>query len=264
MLLQAGVNVNMADWRGETAVLKALLIQDVDISRMLIDANANVAAVQNGTTPLHLAAYHGNPNLVEMLLADRQNSRELVTARDCRDTRPLEEACKGCPCHPWVDEDRARIMKILLDNGADAERAWRRRSTRLLCRVVYPLHEACKTNDEETVKRLLDTTHGPGGIDVNSKNFVGQTPLYLGCTSGNIEIVRMVRLLFSFSWNSVAQCKLSLSLSDTCGLSWSVGVAMLRPPGNTHEITAVPARCRCCSKSSTRCTRRAQKVKWRP
>jgi ankyrin repeat protein len=216
MLLQAGANVNIKDIKGETAVLKALENQDVDILRMLLNANADVAAMQNCTTPLHVAAFHGNPHLVEMLLTDRKNSRDLVNAGDHKNTRPLEDACEGCDCeeHPWVDKDRGRVVQILLDHGANARRAWDKasgeawddgrdweeptanRAKQMLRRVVYPLHEACKTNDEERVQRLLETAQSPG-LDVNSRDFEGKTPLYLGCMSGNIKIVQMVRFSFT-------------------------------------------------------------------
>ena len=88
----------------------------------------------------------------------------------------------------------------LFSRGGDAEAAWRRVQyntigMQMLLQVVFPLHEACRTNDAETVKRLLDTANGPQGPDLNAANFRGETPLYLGCTSGSIEIVSLVRPL---------------------------------------------------------------------
>ena len=214
MLLQAGADVNIKDKDGdfgETAVMKALEIQDVGILRMLLNANADVATMRNYTTPLHVAAYHGNPRLVETLLADRDNSRALVNAGDHKHTRPLEDACTGCDCHRWIEEDRVRVVEILVAHGADAQHVWTyggQRTRRLLLRSMFPLHEACKEKDEDTVQRLLlaermtmeqrldfclpDAAYRPMGLDVNSKNFEGDTPLYLGCRSGNRQIVRMV------------------------------------------------------------------------
>ena len=214
MLLQAGASVNVTDKygeSGETAVIKALEIQDVGILRMLLNANADVATMRNYTTPLHVAAYHGNPRLVETLLADRDNSRALVNAGDHKHTRPLEDACTGCDCHRWIEEDRVRVVEILVAHGADAQHVWTyggQRTRRLLLRSMFSLHEACKKKDEDTVQRLLlaermtmeqrldfclpDAAYRPMGLDVNCRDFEGNTPLYLGCRSGNRQIVRMV------------------------------------------------------------------------
>jgi ankyrin repeat protein len=49
------------------------------------------------------------------------------------------------------------------------------------------LENACIDGDLEEVKRLLDD-----GVDVNSKNNVGSTPLYLACTFRHANVVKIL------------------------------------------------------------------------
>ena len=81
-------------------------------------------------------------------------------------------------------------------------------STVAACRTNDDGHEACKKKDADTVQQLLlaeqtddgaavglclpDVAFVPMGLDVDSENSEGDTPLYLGCRSGNRQIVRMV------------------------------------------------------------------------
>ena len=55
------------DYKGETPRLfKAIETEDLDVMEMLIKAKADVVSIQNGTTPLHVAAYQSAPTLVQL------------------------------------------------------------------------------------------------------------------------------------------------------------------------------------------------------
>jgi ankyrin repeat protein len=58
MLLSAGANVNVRDKSGEMPLLKAIEIGNLNIAEMLLKQGADVHSGQNGTLPLHMAAYH--------------------------------------------------------------------------------------------------------------------------------------------------------------------------------------------------------------
>ena len=96
----------------------------------------------------------------------------------------------------------------------------------MLQQVVYPLHEACATNDLQTVSSLLKT--GPGTsnglmtFDVDAKDFEGWTPLHAAIQRGHVEVVR--KLLG-------ARCKIDAT-------HWNMALEQLRP----HEAHSTFAR----------------------
>ena len=96
----------------------------------------------------------------------------------------------------------------------------------MLQQVVYPLHEACATNDLETVASLLKT--GPGTsnglmtFDVDAQDFEGWTPLHAAIQRGHVEVVR--KLLG-------ARCKIDAT-------HWNMALEQLRP----HEAHSTFAR----------------------
>ena len=96
----------------------------------------------------------------------------------------------------------------------------------MLQQVVYPLHEACATNDLDTVASLLKT--GPGTsnglmtFDADAQDFEGCTPLHAAIQRGHVEVVR--KLLG-------ARCKIDAT-------HWNMALEQLRP----HEAHSTFAR----------------------
>jgi ankyrin repeat protein len=143
-LLAAGANVNVTDRRGEMPLLKAIDKEDVEMVQVLLNANADVAALQNGTTPLHEAACHGSTTLVEILLANNAP----VNMRDYKyGGTPLHDACKGCTC-PHHNNTRALdVIDMLVRHGAELES-----SNKYGC---TPLGAACESGHVQAVKKVV-------------------------------------------------------------------------------------------------------------
>lgn len=86
------------------------------------------------------------------------------------------------PLHLAVSDNKEEIFKILLDAGADIQTKNNFEKT--------PLHIAAKNGNKEIIKKLLDA-----GANVNDINFSGMTPLYEAvCSIFNCkeEIVKLL------------------------------------------------------------------------
>ena len=107
-LVKAGADVNGARGDGLTGLHAAAIDGDERIAQILIAAGANVGAstVLIGSTPLHLAAKHGQPALVRLLL---QNGAD-PNRRDTLGTTALMLAAAS---------GNADAVTALVDAGAD-------------------------------------------------------------------------------------------------------------------------------------------------
>lgn len=131
------------------------------IFQELIDRGANVMAQDNdGRTVLHLIGrFHPNASFAETLRAVIINNPSLVHQADRAGDTPLHYALRN-HSYEYVD--------LLLENGADPTKPDYNGDTALH-------HIASKFSLEEPAlfKRLLNT-----GIDINSRNSQGDTPLF--------------------------------------------------------------------------------------
>ena len=132
-------------------------------------ADVNAGRQSDGDTPLHVAAYIGNTEVVKQLL----DSKADVNARKHSDgATPLVIAAQ---------ERRTEIVKLLLDHGADVNTSvWTNGDT--------PLHASVWNGSTEIVRMLLNSK-----ADVNARKLTdGATPLYLASLRGYEDIVQLL------------------------------------------------------------------------
>jgi len=90
LLVNAGSTIDVRNNNGETPLQRAAMWGHVDAVNLLLDAKANVNEFKNQRryTPLHFAAKHGKPAVVEALLKRKGDPLR----KDCSGRTPLELA----------------------------------------------------------------------------------------------------------------------------------------------------------------------------
>lgn len=191
MLASEAVQVNLATYKGGwTPLFCAAEKNRLDCLKMLLarpDVDVN-AATSNGASPLHIAALHGFDQCLEELL----KRPEIEVSRPCSDgATPLHNAATrnrwGCLQrllnHKDVQvnafaEDGATALNISATEG-------HLECVRALLEIPYvdlnhkrccwsPLNAAAEQGHPTIVSALL----GKSGIDVNTRDNVGRTPLH--------------------------------------------------------------------------------------
>jgi len=165
-------SINAQDDEGMTPLACAIVQEQMDVARFLLDKGANPEIPnKNGLTPLELAASRPQTNgllLCELLLAKGAQVNP-TNKTDYRIT-PLDWA---------VSSDNIELVKLLLDHGADGKAKSDVGST--------ALHTAADRGDKEIAAMLIEH-----GADVNAKVTGGTTPLHEAAWAGRDEVIKLL------------------------------------------------------------------------
>ena len=168
-LLLSKADPNLRDASGETplhAALRQPCMKREPIatlnSMIAHDAKLDMAALQDRSTPLHIAAQTDKVNCAARLI--QQNAQPNLEDKD--GNTPLHHAVKHSP----------KMTETLLYNGADQHHQNHRGMT--------PLHHAALSNQPTAADHLIKR-----GADPNSHNSNRQTPLHLAAYCGSHETV---------------------------------------------------------------------------
>ena len=176
--LQAGINPNAKNEKGETALTFAINKVDPKIAKTLADyADLNLHD-ETGSAPLHLAILKENDDLVNFLLEKKPDVN--IGGRD-------GQTINQTPLFAAVINGDELLVKRLLERGADPNIA---DSTK-----AYPLSEAIVHSDANLniVHLLLDHK-----ADVNAREKAGNTSLIYAAANRKLdpgtrrEIVRLL------------------------------------------------------------------------
>ena len=144
------------------------------------NADPNIAATADGTTPVYTAANNGYPELVTMLLMHNADPNQ---ARTDDGETPLNAAARKC---------HDKVASVLLEGGADPNKACTDDgATPLFTAVVRdPEHNSTSQNDSKAaiVKMLLEHSADP-----TQPRHDGATPLQKAAHNGSRAIMKMLQ-----------------------------------------------------------------------
>ncbi|KAJ8904603.1 hypothetical protein NDN08_001121 [Rhodosorus marinus] len=203
-LVDGGVNVDyVSTGSGMTALMWAASEGHVDVSKILIDAGANVNAVnQAGFTPLAYAfdgapqvrppppppaGFPGMPGKAkpqQMKFAQRIDSGHMGVAKlllvSQADRNAVNPTTGDSLLHLATKRGYPKMVELLLDLGLPVD-------VRNPGYLHTPLHEAAMSNNPEIVTLLLSR-----GASINAQNRLGWTPLIWAAARGHLKAVEVL------------------------------------------------------------------------
>ena len=248
LLLESGANANflISPNRGDTSSQDWPLTHlaasqgDADIVALLLQYGAKASALDNkGQSLLHHAVLSGDSNTVKIALGwdlDVNARRGELLGNDLQSViqsgqTPLMLACGIASRGRDVDMDRSAICRMLIDDGADVLAQDNTQQT--------VLHYACIGDCVDTVKEALSQ-----GIDVNTCDVTGVTPLHLAAKSLDKPLIHYLidsgadifkkdhqgRYALQWIFESVNHESVGLQIEDLVGI--------LAPHGNPAILDA--------------------------
>lgn len=164
-ILADGVDINVRDWDGLTALIPAASAGHLDICEFLLKEGIDVnASDKDGITALMEASIMGQKKVVELLL---KKGADVNAAANSEVTALWLAASEG----------KTDVMKILLEKGADAS------NTRV--DGLTALMTASVGGHEEAINMLLEHGADPTAADKD-----GLTPLMNAAENGSVSVLK--------------------------------------------------------------------------
>lgn len=210
LLANDRVDVNPADFSGQTPLHIACMVGNVEVVKLLVvEANLDINRKcfdnhYGGTTPLHAAVYRGHREIVELLLAQDDIS---VNAPDANSNTPLHLSIKKSR----DDKDLARLL--LSKKGIDATLKNRDGQSPVERAVVagradlvdelLTMEDSASTKANEDRKELafIAAEYGHAEVmatllahseDVGSQAKNKRTPLHYAAEQGHTDVVKLL------------------------------------------------------------------------
>lgn len=198
-LKSGNINVNCKDNDGLTPLHFACKKPAKEIVKILLDNEADVYATTNkGITPLHFAATSGNKDIIKMLV-------EKDADINATDNEGRSVMIYG------INAGKTDAVKYIIELGGDvtiadnegrtaADYANINGQVQIIELAVSgdenkkdsfgntPLHQSCYNGHSEVVKKMLES----GNIEVDALNDVGETPLNIAVSNGNLYIAELL------------------------------------------------------------------------
>ncbi|KKP27968.1 MAG: hypothetical protein UR12_C0026G0024 [candidate division TM6 bacterium GW2011_GWF2_30_66] len=162
---------DVACYLTSTKLLLACKSGNLDLVKSIL-SNCNEDIVNkvnyNNETPLFWACLINNPAMIRILIANGAK-KSINTASSKTGNTPLSLT---------LYNDNLKMMKFLLDNGADINQS-------ILMHSTTVLKIACDNTNFNAVKFLVEN-----GADINKADIYGQTPLFIASAEKSINIVK--------------------------------------------------------------------------
>ena len=164
-LIEAGADISLGSQQDALEIAK-LMNSETKLIEVFIDAKGVDAIVRDGRTVLIYAAWNGSTEVVKLLI---DNGADLNHKNNFGGTALIYAAYKG----------DTELVKLLIDSGADQNIKDRYGQTALMLAVG--------NEHTETVELLIDN-----GADPNIKNTMGDHALLVAVNRGHTEIVELL------------------------------------------------------------------------
>ncbi|XP_061966014.1 probable E3 ubiquitin-protein ligase XBOS32 [Populus nigra] len=175
LLLESGVDINLRNYRGQTALMQAGQHGhwEVVLTLMLFKANIHRADYLNGGTALHLAALNGHSRCIRLLLADY-----IPSIADCWDI-----LSKGSRDNGSISEFDGSALREVINRPADGG--------------ITALHMAALNGHVESVLLLLDLGASAYEVTVEDGTTIdligaGSTALHYAACGGNPQCCQIL------------------------------------------------------------------------
>ena len=176
---------NVANDRGKTPLHVACEKGSTTVVRTLLEAHSCDPNLQTitGDTPLHLGTRMQVSRIIQLLLSNPRCDPHVenyssetplhIALRLNNDNISIHILEKGC-CETYVNRDKmlAEASSLVQQTTGDSL-----------------LHMACGCGSTTIVEYLLDSEHFRP-TDVNTVNRCGESPLYIACKMGNVDVMQ--------------------------------------------------------------------------
>lgn len=209
-ILDNGENPNTVDLFGETALIKAILTNSIEMVQLLLDAGAIVNYKAYGNTPLCVASIKNNTEMVQLLL----DAGADINYQDDLGKTPLMHAVYG---------ENLEIVQLLLENDALVDILDQDGHTALYFSVFQ--------DQVEMVRLLLDTGANVNIIERPNYSILANSIIF----NPNVEIFKL--LLEDGAYvegpdESILQIAIAEDCMDLANLTIQHQVNRLRPITN--------------------------------
>jgi len=204
-----GGDVNAVDLKGVTPLLLAVYNDNIDMVKFLLSKKASVNATSTNSSPLHEAVRQHNQQMCEILLSAGANIN-------------LQTDFGKTPLHTAIQEEQEGIIDFLISKKADVKAQNDAQ--------VGVLHFGAATKDHKILEKLLKIKE----LNINERNGNGKTPLHIAAERNSLD---HIKLLLSHSSGADPKIKDGWGrLPEECGKSTAYHLIHDHKPGQKYEI----------------------------
>ncbi|KAL7097341.1 hypothetical protein ACP275_10G138400 [Erythranthe tilingii] len=225
LLLESGVDINLRNYRGQTALMQACQYGHWEVVQTLILFKANIhrADYLNGGTALHLAALNGHTRCIRLLLADYIPSIPNFCSILRKKSRNEE----------YISEFDEGVLYDVISRPADGG--------------VTALHMAALNGHAETVHLLLDLGTSVNEVTIEDGTTIdligaGSTPLHYAACGGNAQCCQLLIAKGASLTTENANGWTPLMVARSWNRDWLEDI-LSRRPGGRPRLSPSPCLC---------------------